>query len=301
MPPEGEEPLITEVLAIYRREVEKNLSRPDLIKYSVRHLVAFWGDEAVSAIKKQRCEEYVAWRCAMGVAQTTARHDLKNLRAAINHYHKAYGLKVVPVLTLPPKEEGRVRWLTRKEAAQLLRATKAPHLRRFILIGLYTGTRSQAILGLQWMPSTSSGWIDLQKGVIYRRGDDQKKTKKRQPPAAIPNRLMAHLRRWHRLDAEMSVRYVCHYQGTRVKKLRRSWMTARVAAGLGDDVIPHALRHTAATWLMQIGIELWVAAGALGMSVKMLEEVYGHHHPDYQEEIRTAFTRPTPASLKDVG
>jgi integrase len=158
------------------------------------------------------------------------------------------------------------------------------------LIGLYTGTRSQAILGLSWMPSTSSGWIDLENGVLFRRGDEQRRTNKKQPPAAIPNRLMAHLRRWHRIDGDLGVRWVVHYQGTKVRKLRRSWVTARDAAGFDDNVIPHTLRHTAATWLMQRGVEMWDAAGYLGMSVKMLEEVYGHHHPDFQRAIRNAFS-----------
>jgi integrase len=229
----------------------------------------------------------------MGVSTTTARHDLKNLRAAVNYYHKTYGLKTVPIVTLPPKSDARVRWLTRQEAAQLLRSTKTPHLRRFILIGLYTGTRSQAILGLSWMPSTSSGYIDLDKGVLYRRGADQRKTNKKQPPVTIPDRLLAHLRRWNRLDAQLGVHHVVHYQSSRISKLRRSWATARQAAGLDEDVIPHTLRHTAATWLMQLGIDMWEAAGYLGISIKMLEEVYGHHHPDHQRSIRTAFTRTT--------
>jgi hypothetical protein len=79
-PPAGAEPLITEVLAIYRREVEPNLARPDLILYSVKHLVEFWGDDFLSAIKGPKCRAYIKWRCAQGVSETTARHDLKNLR-----------------------------------------------------------------------------------------------------------------------------------------------------------------------------------------------------------------------------
>jgi hypothetical protein len=49
----------------------------------------------------------------------------------------------------------------------------------------------------------------------------------------------------------------------------------------GDDVIPHTLRHTAATWLMQTGTDMWQAAGYLGMTVEMLSARYGHHHPEY--------------------
>jgi len=67
--------------------------------------------------------------------------------------------------------------------------------------------------------------------------------------------------------------------------------TARRAAGLGEDVIPHALRHTAATWLMQRWCDMWEAAGYLGMTVETLEEVYGHHHPDHQKGIENALSR----------
>jgi integrase len=45
---------------------------------------------------------------------------------------------------------------------------------------------------------------------------------------------------------------------------------------------PHTLRHTRATWLMQAGIDMWEAAGALGMSVNVLTKVYGKHSPDFQ-------------------
>src|SRR5262245_44563319 len=51
-----------------------------------------------------------------------------------------------------------------------------------------------------------------------------------------------------------------------------------------DDVTPHTLRHTAATWLMQRGTPTWEASGFLAMSEKMLRDVYGHHHPDFQKE-----------------
>jgi integrase len=65
-------------------------------------------------------------------------------------------------------------------------------------------------------------------------------------------------------------------------------MTVRDAAGLGADVVPHGLRHTAATWLMQAGVPLAEAAGFLGMTVAVLEAIYGHHHPDFQSAAANA-------------
>ena len=46
------------------------------------------------------------------------------------------------------------------------------------------------------------------------------------------------------------------------------------------DQSPH-LASPAATWLMQNGVDKWEAAGFLGMSVEMLDRVYGHHHPEH--------------------
>jgi integrase len=51
------------------------------------------------------------------------------------------------------------------------------------------------------------------------------------------------------------------------------------------------LRHTAATWLMQLGVDLWQAAGYLGMSAETLDRKYGHHHPAHLKTARDAFDR----------
>ena len=40
----------------------------------------------------------------------------------MNAYHAEHTLSVVPKITMPPKAEGRHRWLTRNEAARLLGA-----------------------------------------------------------------------------------------------------------------------------------------------------------------------------------
>jgi len=69
-----------------------------------------------------------------------------------------------------------------------------------------------------------------------------------------------------------------------VGKLRRSWRTACNAANLGDDVMPHTLRHTCTTWLLQAGVPVWEVAGFVGMSEETVQRVYGHHAPEFQEK-----------------
>jgi hypothetical protein len=52
-----------------------------------------------------------------------------------------------------------------------------------------------------------------------------------------------------------------------------------------------------ATWLMQAGVDKWEAAGFLGMSVEMIDRVYGHHHP---EHLRNAARSIAAKSLKKL-
>jgi integrase len=76
---------------------------------------------------------------------------------------------------------------------------------------------------------------------------------------------------------------VIHYNGQRITKgLQRSFAAAVKAAGL-KGITAHIMRHSRATWLMQEGIAPFEAAGHLGMSMKTLTTVYGHHHPDFQK------------------
>jgi integrase len=160
------------------------------------------------------------------------------------------------------------------------------HIARFILVGLYTGTRSSAICGAALMPTVGRGHVDLEQGVFYRRAIGRRQTKKRQPPVKLPSRLLTHMRRWRRLG--LSKKSVVEWNGKPVESVRKGFAAAVRAAGLGVEVTPHILRHTCATWLMQKGVNLWDAAGFLGMTVQQLEQGYGHHHPDYQEQAVAA-------------
>ncbi len=51
------------------------------------------------------------------------------------------------------------------------------------------------------------------------------------------------------------------------------------------------MRHAAAMWQMQAGTDPWKAAGWLAMSLEVLLETYGHHHPDFQDEAASAYGR----------
>jgi integrase len=107
------------------------------------------------------------------------------------------------------------------------------------------------------MGKTRGCTINLGSQTPTRAADGELQSKKRKPPSRIHAKLLPWLRRWRERDIASGVSIVCHYDGVQVKKLRRSWATIRKAAGLGDDVTPHVLRHTCVTWLLQAGVPTW--------------------------------------------
>jgi integrase len=256
-------------------------------------------NETLSQLSAKLCREYVGYRRKVG----GARSDLETLRAAINHHAKENLHDGNVRVSLPPKGPPRDRWLTRHEAARLLwtcwhyreiqtvhvgkhrgektETSKFPlrHLARFILIGLYTGTRASALMAASPYRSDGHAFVDLDNGIFFRLAQGKKVTKKRQPPAPIPQRLLAHMRRWQS-RAGITTHFV-EWQGAPVKSVKTAFNDATKLAGLSGRVTPHTLRHTAATWLMQRGTPIWEAAGYLGMSTRVLVDTCGHHHPAY--------------------
>ena len=298
---------VSDAINLYLTDVAPSLASSKEIGRRGKQILAFFGHKRLSDINGRLCREYAASRAS----PSAARRELEDLRAAINHHRKEGLCAEIVSVVLPPKPAPRERWLTRKEAAALIRAAwryrevqkgeetdKRPrrHVARFVLVALYTGSRSGAICSAALGPAAGRAWVDLDRGVFYRRAAGERETTKRRPPVRLHGRLLAHLRRWAR-----SQRFVVEWRGEPVRSIRKAFAAAVAEAGLGDEVTPHTLRHTAATWMMQAGVDLWQAAGFLGMTVETLERTYGHHHPDYQSGALRAFDRPMTVSVMHDG
>jgi integrase len=255
----------------------------DRIAYAVLPLIDFFEGNTVADVTPQTCGRYVAKR---GRSIGTARRELGVLRAAINYAHRSGRITRPVAVELPERPEPRDRWLAREEAAALIRAARTPQARLylplFILIGLYTGRRKEAILSLRWPQ------VDLAAGRIDFEVSGRRRTNKKRGRVPIPSRLMPHLRRARRRGTDLG--YVLHIDGEGIGDIKKGFAAACARAGI-DGVTPHTLRHTAATWLMQAGTDPWQAAGFLSMSTETLQRVYGHHHPDHMREAANAISR----------
>jgi|SRR5580658_96349 integrase len=318
---------VTDVLRLYAEQHGPELANPGALLAYLQPLQAFFEGVTIATMTPAKVKEYWAWRrshsvrtfpaeigrpsqiVASEVSDGTIIRELRGvLRPAIQHAIRAKALAAgayyVPVPPMPP---GRDLWITRHQAARLLWESRRDkrsrmHLPLFIQIGLYTGQRASAILGLTWSQ------IDLVRGRINFNPPGRVQTAKRRPIIPVPRPLLATLRRRHAqaqrersrreseavADATRSAVFVPEtdtviaYQGKRLGRINDGFATAAKRAGI-PACTPHTLRHTAGTWMAQAGVSMTELGGYLGHSFTRTTELYAHHHPDYMENARRTF------------
>lgn len=296
---------VSDVIEDYVSERGGDVAAADTMMLCARPLLYFFSVDTIATLTPNRIRAYWEWRRrhsirvvdpAAGtveiverpIADGTVIRDLAGtLRPAIRHAIQqrrlAPGEYYVPAPSAPP---GRQYWITRSEAARLLRETRRDkrarlHLPLYTLIALYTGQRRGAILELTWRQ------IDLTNGRIDFNSPGRIQTKKRRPHIPIPRSLLAALRRAHR---RASSEYVIAYNGASVANVKTGFNSAAARAGI-PDCTSHTLRHTAATWMAQNGVPMAKIGEYVGHSEARTTELYAHAHPDYMQEAKRALER----------
>ena len=185
------------------------------------------------------------------------------------------GMRKNPAVTIQSEA------MTRAEAARLLRAA-APHLRRFIVLSLYTGRRATAVLDLTWTR------VDLDGGVIRFRPEGEAETNKRRGRCRIARQLGVHLRIWHRKRRDT---HLVTFRGESLASTKKAVRRAGERAGI-EGVTPHVPKHTAITWAMMGGrLTIEGAAEFFDTSPATIRRTYWHHSPHHQDEGLAAVER----------
>lgn len=265
---------IGEVLSRYGEAKVGSVKDPERLVNTIKALGPYWANKTAADIMPEVCRGYVKWR---GKAAWTVRREMTTLNAALRYAALRRRIPYAPPVELPPKGSAKDRWLTRDEARNLLGAS-APHLQRFIKIALATGRRKSAILGLKWVPSVESGWVDLQHGVVHFLGLAEEETKKRKGIVRIPQGLLDEMKTW----AQDGL-FVVSPDGDAIANIRKAFDGAVKRAGL-TDVTPHTLKHTAVTWAFMNGMTLEQAVDFFAASRETLEDVYRSYSPEGQKE-----------------
>jgi integrase len=164
----------------------------------------------------------------------------------------------------PKFSNARDRFLTSEQAARLLEASSAsinPQLRNIVGLLLLTGARKRELLDAKWEH------VDLDRRVWFI--PTSKTGKSRHVPLSQPALdLILQLPRFDKCPWLLP--------NPRTRKpftdIKHPWETAREAAGL-DGLRIHDLRHSAASFMINAGIDLFAVGKILG-------------HADHQSTMR---------------
>ena len=272
---------VVDALLDYAEEHSPGTASPERTAYAIKALATYWDDKTIDDINEDSCDEYSEFR---QVSDSTVRRELVVLRAALNFCKRKKRLTTVPHVYLPDEHQGKDRWLTKNEVATLLWRSRTVHSRTylplFILLGLYTAARKSAIAELKW------DQVDFVNNRIDFNPKGRKKTNKGRAVIPIQRRLrtfliLAYERRG---DSE----YVVQRNGAAVVDIKKGFAGAVARAGL-KEVTPHTMRHTAATWMAQKGVSMFIIAKYLGQSNERTAARYAHHHPDFLKDVEIAF------------
>ena len=274
----GEAPLVGAILAEYL-EARRGMASIEQACIAVqRYLAPRVGRLTVAELRQPRIEAEQADMLACGLSRAYVDRVWSVLRAAIRRAFRAGRCAAEPHIPTVGGAEPRQRWLTDDELRALMTACQLPHLRLYVALGAATGARPGAILDLTW------DRVDLATGRITFGVPGARTTRKRRAVVPITPALAAIL-----ASAERNGPHVIQVRGERVASVKKAFRSACTAAGLGAEVTPYTLRHTAASRALQSGSSPWQVARLLGHTdTRMIDRTYGHHAPGHLAEAAAA-------------
>jgi integrase len=254
---------IAEIYAAYQDDREKDGKLIQAFRESWRALAPTFGKLTPDDITADLCRRYTKERCIdQGRSQGTAWTELQRLRSCMNWALKKRLISFKPDVWVPQKPPPKDRVLTVDEVDALLAGCMMPHIKLFVILALATAGRSSALLELEWTR------VDFEAGIINLRVPEviNPLTKK-----ARKGRSVVPMNEWARvalLEARQGALtdFVIEWNGERVRSVRKGFSEAVRRAGLGKDVTPHTLRHTAASWMESGGIPMAQISRFLGHS-----------------------------------
>ncbi len=214
---------------------------------------------------------------------------LKHSNATVNRYVAAisvvfsYGRDMGLMLFNPcssvrklKENRGRVRYLSADEIKRLFVAIEEmehPTLGLVIMIALCSGARKMEILGLRW------GDIEMMRQMLVFRHTKNGEVRYATLPAITWKLLMEYYQ--HQKPKSLSEYVFPSQNGKKPSYIRAAFKEALERAGIFDFRF-HDLRHTAATYLQDMGANTNQLAEFLGHKTLSMVKRYAHVMPEYQ-------------------
>ncbi len=270
-----------EYLETYCKQNKKSWKTDELI---LGRLKIYFKDETLQGISPEKIERFKAKRRA-DVSPATVNRDVAIMRTMFNKAVEWGRLEVSPLRSIRRFKEapGRERILTAEEVGRLL-ASASDSSRPVMIVALNTGMRRTEILSLKWAN------VDLTRGYIFI--EDSKSGKPRKIPmnGAVMDTFL-------KLPHDAEFVFFNRETGGPIKDIKTAFHAAcrRAKRDPNDKEDPgiigvrfHDLRHTAASKMIEAGVDLVTVSKILGHASIQMTMRYAHPTP---ENMRRAVER----------
>lgn len=281
---EGEGKTIRDLLERYMDEhsiPNKSVGTVRNDRGMVNEILEYFGDMLLIELTPPRIAEYKAFCRKKGLKPATINHRRKLLSGAFNLAIREWEwVKENPVIKVKAEKvrNERDRWLTPEEE-QILLEKSVLHptlkgnkteprywLQELIIFALQTGMREDEILSLEWI------YVDLDRRTVtvIKSKNDLPRTV---PLTSVALQLLVSKSENRKSD------YVFPNEAGRKmgrRNMTRAFDKVVERAGIVNFTF-HDLRHTFATRLAQVGVDLYTISKLLGHKDVKMTQRYAHH------------------------
>ena len=244
---------------------------------SLKHLLPVLGDKYLSQIKPTQIVAYKTMRRNEGASASSINKELAFAKHAFNIAIREWEwLHQNPFsrVNMEKLPQPRVRYLTAEEFKRLYQ-TCNNRLKPIVLMAVQTGMRQDNILSLTWQQ------VNINRNIIML---EHTKNGERLglPINQTVKNLLTGLNKVRHINSD----YVFPSSaGTKIgsSKIGKWFRDACKEAGI-ENFRFHDLRHTAASWMVQGGTNLYVVQQILGHKTGAMTQRYAHLAPDNLKE-----------------
>ncbi|RWP38518.1 MAG: site-specific integrase [Mesorhizobium sp.] len=265
--------LVGDLVEAYLDDKKGRVAAHERLVFAWKQAKATYGHLRPDQITRQVCEAYADLRRLAGRKDATILKEVNVVRQAMNWGKVTGALFEAP--SAPPPRDCH---LTKTEYQRLLTGCSQPHIRLYCVLALTTAGRKGAILELTW------DRVDFDRNMIRLAVNGQRNRKGR---AVTP---MTDQTRAELLVAREAAQtpYVIEYAGNRVQDIKKGFAGAVRRAGL-TGTVPHDLRHSAAVWMAEAGVDFNEIAQYLGHTDPSITyKVYARFSPNHLRKAASA-------------
>lgn len=215
-------------------------------------------DVEIREVNERRIDDLVLGLEDDNKAAGTINKRLAALSKMLRFAYRRGYIERMPVIERKKEPQGRMRWLSEEEEYRMLgkfHAMGKPFIADFCKILIDTGMRTGELFKLRGRDVDISG-VNFQRMIHLW---ETKNGKSRSIP--VTNRVYEILCRYKTSNDALLFTFKQH-------TLNRAWKQMKTELGMYDDkeFIPHCLRHTCASRLVQRGVDIRVVQEWLGHS-----------------------------------